>query len=174
MKNVNLSRLGGFTLIELLVVVLIIGILAAMALPEYGKAVERSRMTEAITLMNSITQAQRRKYMQTNRYTSSFVALDIGGIRPQDLDDRYFTKGIDGNGFDIRIDGGGVTATRYARPTESHYQYTLSRDYDSDVIWCYGSNAGGQELCADFCGVDTPAEYGCTSDGFVEPGPPGH
>ncbi len=77
MKNANMSRLGGFTLIELLVVVLIIGILAAMALPQYFKAVERSRMAEAITLMDSVVKAQRRKFMQTNRYVLNFEGLDV-------------------------------------------------------------------------------------------------
>lgn len=67
----------GFTLIELLVVVLIIGILSAVALPQYTKAVEKSRATEAITLLGSLANAEDIYKMSTGSYTGDLSALDI-------------------------------------------------------------------------------------------------
>jgi len=67
----------GFTLIELLVVVLIICILAAIALPQYQKAVERSRMAEAIQHLGAFAQAQRIYYMQHNEFAEDINEGDI-------------------------------------------------------------------------------------------------
>ena len=180
MKNANISRLGGFTLIELLVVVLIIGILAAMAMPQYFKAVERSRMAEAETLVTSITQAQRRKFIQTNRYSSTFEGLDVA---PKGATgNTYHTKGdpvsgAGGNGFRVIVDP--LTSDRVIAFREFNgdntssslqYKYSLIRYYKSDNINCEGRNAAGMEICADFCGLDTPTSS-CCNNGTNRPCP---
>ncbi|MBO7190605.1 MAG: prepilin-type N-terminal cleavage/methylation domain-containing protein [Elusimicrobiaceae bacterium] len=67
----------GFTLIELLVVVLIIGILAAIALPQYTKAVEKSRAAEAIQLLGDLATAEQIYFMQAGSYTDQLDQLDI-------------------------------------------------------------------------------------------------
>lgn len=77
MKNKNKKFTKGFTLIELLVVVLIIGVLAAIALPQYKKAVERARMTEAIIMVEKIEEAQQRYYMVNGAFTRDINELDI-------------------------------------------------------------------------------------------------
>ena len=179
MKNANISRLGGFTLIELLVVVLIIGILAAMAMPQYFKAVERSRMTEAVAIMDSVAKAQRRKFMQRNRYAWQFESLDV--VPKGAKGTAYFTKGdpetgAGGNGFRIGMENddfiyGVVFADRVVdgdwRSNSLQYQYGLGRYYQSDNVTCNGRNQAGRELCADFCGIDTPV-MNCCDNGTSE------
>lgn len=165
----------GFTLIELLVVVLILGILAAMAMPQYFKAVERSRMSEAVSLLGSIAQAQQRKYLQINRYTTAFSGLDVA---PKGASaDTFCTKGApsagscgaNGNGFKIEISGtsyqeGKSVATRVS-PNTLQYNYTLTRYYANNATTCTGTDTNGKALCADFCGIDSLTGSSCCSSG---------
>ena len=67
-----------FTLIELLVVVLILGVLSAIALPQYRKTVNKTRATEARIAIRTINDAMKSYYLANGSYPVSLDMLDVG------------------------------------------------------------------------------------------------
>ena len=131
----------GFTLIELLVVVLIIGILAAIALPQYRVAVTKSKFAALKSLTKSLLDAQERYYLVNGQYSSDLEKLDIdiGGNVSENLGPRARDFPWGYCGFSISA------------------QY--SRCFDNRISMLYQLYIGGERLCV-YDGTDTSsAQY---------------
>ena len=74
MNTTKRAPTAGFTLIELLVVVLIIGILAAIAVPQYFKVVEKGKFAETMQWVNGLKGAQERYLAKNGTYFNGTIA----------------------------------------------------------------------------------------------------
>ncbi|MGD1928828.1 MAG: type IV pilin-like G/H family protein [Leptolyngbyaceae cyanobacterium] len=89
---------GGFTLIELLVVIIIIGILAAIALPSFLNQANRARETEASQAIGALNRGQQAYYLEAVDFAPNISNLDVGV--EQDTDNFAYTNGVGTAGVD--------------------------------------------------------------------------
>ncbi len=142
------GKSAGFTLIELLVVVLIIGILAAVALPQYQLAVAKSRTTEAVTILKAITDAQEVYYMANGKYTNNLEDLDI--------DVPTNTKAWSFSCFEERSCAASAKVTNLPSTIEFHMLNVRSNVSYSGKHWCLASkeNTTGIKICKTYGPLD--------------------
>ena len=156
---------GGFTLIELLVVVLIIGILAAVAFPQYKKAVEKSRATEAITQLRALANAEKTYYLANGEYTEDFAMLDI------DFPGTSATKepAMEQKNWDLVLTQIKGHSLIYARRMGTGFALNDGRwyiDYDlsTNQLFClaYSSDSKATKICKTFGPAQTCPSWGAS------------
>ena len=111
----HLKGRKGFTLIELIIVVIIVGVLASIALPQYTAFVERARSTEAINTMGAVKKAQeafRMENVNANYATNATFNTGGLGITPSTNSWTYGITTADATRFIIQANRvGGVNDT---------------------------------------------------------------
>lgn len=147
-----------FTLIELLVVVLIIGILSAVALPQYEKAVRKTRIAEAKIILKKLTEAQDVYFLSNNELPPSFTSvsswnevLDIN--IPQKT--QYWTISIDEC-------VGGCANHAYPKWESGYAIGYASPNYDGETkghFFCCFSNSSGEKICKELGGTGSDTTY---------------
>jgi len=102
----------GFTLLELLIVVIILGVLASIALPQYVATIEKARSGEAVINIGAIRVALDRYWYQNGTMppNDNFIALDIDN--PNNISNKLYTYSFKDNGTSGTRRKYSVTAVR--------------------------------------------------------------
>ena len=142
----------GFTLIELLVVVLIIGILAAVAMPQYQKAVNKSRATQAVTVLKSLVDAQEVFFLTNNAYTNDISLLDVD--IPEELIFDAAPDDTKPNQYQFRCKEKRTCQAKASSTNLPHFEYHMTHVQSQDIyvgkFWCWVS-ADKTDLAKNIC-----------------------
>ncbi|MBT3227558.1 MAG: prepilin-type N-terminal cleavage/methylation domain-containing protein [Candidatus Marinimicrobia bacterium] len=108
-----MNRNSGFSLVELMIVIVIIGVLAAVAVPIYNNNVMKAKMSEADAALGSIRTQLRVYYGENGTYPTEASAVDVVGaswndINTNELDGKYFS---DSSYTYLSADGAAYTIT---------------------------------------------------------------
>ena len=133
-RRLATSRQCGFTLVELAVVIIVIGVLAAFAVPRFRDSVERSKASEAFNYLSSVRAAQERFAARQGTYSDDLTTLDIQMSDPQ-----YFAVGTVEPGISGSLeDSWSLTLTRMgASAGYGDYSVTFTEngfDLDNSTI----------------------------------------
>jgi type IV pilus assembly protein PilA len=131
----------GFTLIEVLVVVAILGIIAAIAVPNYIKAQRSARDSNALKYLRSWSSGQEMYKKANNCYSSSDELLVTGGFVHKALDSGGLA---DDKGFIYSIDSAGC-----AEPDPNRWYGRARRKDPTVAIFSYYIDESGQIRKAD-------------------------
>ncbi|MFC1667273.1 prepilin-type N-terminal cleavage/methylation domain-containing protein [Candidatus Omnitrophota bacterium] len=131
----------GFTLLEVLIVVIIIGVLAAIALPQYVNTIEKARSAEATGHIGALRSSMDRYWYEQGALASSYAAASWANLdvdNPNNDSGRLFNYTLTDTGtmatkaYTIRAERIGKTSTHWVQWTQT--DNNTGRLYKSDEL----------------------------------------
>ncbi|MBI3312211.1 MAG: prepilin-type N-terminal cleavage/methylation domain-containing protein [Candidatus Omnitrophica bacterium] len=134
------QRRSAFTLLELLVIVVIVGILATVALPNFSRSAERAKVHDAQTVLSAIHSAERVYILDQNTY-GALADLTTNGYltEPNPNTDWTFTA----------VGGAAFTATATRNPGGGVWTgntIQVNQDFAVDPVTLRGNYGGNHPL----------------------------